>query len=279
MKHLLLMLAGALIVFSTPAFSQEAPPDCNASENTMRTKPYTRDQGDICIKEWEQKVKELEEKLNGLQMSIQKLNADLQSENTALSKSEAEIAALLEATKEQMDAFGQKIGVLEGKVRGLKSLGESALADRQDEVKGYEAELNAMRGNKISLYTPFFNRIVDLAREIRSLYRETKAKEYIVGTWAENRDCLWNIAGKADIYGDPFQWPKVWQGNTDQIRNPDIIIPGQRLKLPAAGPKTSDEVKAERSYWRKKRAAMVVRTSEVVPSATPSTPSKVNSIK
>ena len=58
-----------------------------------------------------------------------------------------------------------------------------------------------------------------------------------------------------EIYGDPFQWPKIWQANTDQIRNPDIIHPGQVLKVPPAGPKTDDESKAERKYWRKKRAA------------------------
>ena len=48
---------------------------------------------------------------------------------------------------------------------------------------------------------------------------------------------------------------KNWQANTDQIRNPDIIHPGQVLKVPPAGPKTDDESKAERKYWRKKRAA------------------------
>jgi nucleoid-associated protein YgaU len=65
---------------------------------------------------------------------------------------------------------------------------------------------------------------------------------------------LWNISGKAEIYGDPFQWPKIWQANTDIIRNPDIIHPGQVLKIPPPGPKTDEETKAERRYWRDKNA-------------------------
>jgi hypothetical protein len=79
---------------------------------------------------------------------------------------------------------------------------------------------------------------------------------------------LWNISGKADIYGDPFQWPKIWQGNTDMIRNPDIIHPGQKLMIPAPGAETSDEMKAERSYWRKKRAAEA-KKAELTPAAAP----------
>jgi len=94
-----------------------------------------------------------------------------------------------------------------------------------------------------------------LNRDIKGLYREKRIKGYTVGTWAENRDCLWNIAGRTEIYADPFQWPKIWQANTDQIKNPDLIQPGWVLSVPPAGPKTSDEMKAERQYYRKKRAA------------------------
>jgi hypothetical protein len=54
---------------------------------------------------------------------------------------------------------------------------------------------------------------------------------YTVGTWRENRDCLWNIAKKPEIYNDPFAWPKIWRANMDQIHNPDIIHPGQQLQI------------------------------------------------
>ena len=86
-------------------------------------------------------------------------------------------------------------------------------------------------------------------------FREKKIKSYTVGTWAENKDCLWNISGKVDIYGDPFQWPKIWQANTSIVRNPDIIHPGQVLTLPQKGPQSTDDQKALRKYWRNKRAA------------------------
>jgi len=36
-------------------------------------------------------------------------------------------------------------------------------------------------------------------------------------------DSLWTIAGKADILGDPFQWPLLFKANRDQIADPDFI--------------------------------------------------------
>ena len=33
-------------------------------------------------------------------------------------------------------------------------------------------------------------------------------------------------------YGDAAQWPKIFEANRDIIKNPDLIHPGQTLKLP-----------------------------------------------
>ena len=255
MKYLYSMIAILAISFASPVFAQNAPPDCNATEAQMKAKPYSKEQGDICIKEWEQKVKDLQDRLNALNASIGSLNQTLNNENAALQSGKDEIAALLGATQRQIEEFGQRLGVLEGKVRSMKGMNDAQLAEKYEEIRSYENDLNKMRGEKIALYPPYFNRITELAREIRSLYRTKPTKDYVVGTWADDRDCLWNIAGKAEIYNDALLWPKVWQANTEIIRNPDVIFPGQRLTLPAAAPKTSDEVKAERAYWKKKRAA------------------------
>jgi hypothetical protein len=197
----------------------------------------------------------LQERLNALNSSIGSLNKNLNDANTSLQTSNDEIAQLLNATQRQIEEFGQRLGVLEGKTRAMKGMNDAQLAEKYEDVKALENDLNKMRGEKIALYPSYFNRIIDLARDIRSLYRTKPTKDYVVGTWADDRDCLWNIAGKAEIYNDALLWPKVWQANTEIIRNPDIIIPGQRLTLPVAAPKTSDEMKAERAYWKKKRAA------------------------
>jgi nucleoid-associated protein YgaU len=44
-------------------------------------------------------------------------------------------------------------------------------------------------------------------------------------------DSLWKIAGKHRIYGDSFQWPLLFIANREQIKDPDLIEPGQTLKI------------------------------------------------
>jgi len=44
-------------------------------------------------------------------------------------------------------------------------------------------------------------------------------------------DCLWDIAGKKNVYADSFQWPLLWKANRDQIQNPDLIEVGWRLNV------------------------------------------------
>jgi len=43
-------------------------------------------------------------------------------------------------------------------------------------------------------------------------------------------DTLWGIAGR--FYQNPRLWPKIYNSNKDIIRDPDLIFPGQMLKIP-----------------------------------------------
>jgi nucleoid-associated protein YgaU len=44
-------------------------------------------------------------------------------------------------------------------------------------------------------------------------------------------DSLSKISKK--FYGDANQWKRIFEANRDQIKNPDLIRPGQTLKIPA----------------------------------------------
>lgn len=45
-------------------------------------------------------------------------------------------------------------------------------------------------------------------------------------------ESLSKIAKK--YYGDARQWPKIFEANKDTIKNPDLIFPGQVIKVPDA---------------------------------------------
>ena len=60
--------------------------------------------------------------------------------------------------------------------------------------------------------------------------------QYTVRSWAGERDCLWNIAGRPWAYGDPFKWRLIYDANKAKLPasgNPDLIEPGLVLDIPS----------------------------------------------
>ena len=45
-------------------------------------------------------------------------------------------------------------------------------------------------------------------------------------------DSLWSIAAQPDVYDDPYLWPVIYKFNRDQIVDPALIYPEQRLVIP-----------------------------------------------
>lgn len=55
------------------------------------------------------------------------------------------------------------------------------------------------------------------------------------------------------MYGDARLWPKIWLANLDQIKDPDVIVAGQVLRVPEPAPLTPDELAARDRYLRGQR--------------------------
>jgi LysM repeat protein len=48
-------------------------------------------------------------------------------------------------------------------------------------------------------------------------------------------------------YGSPADWPAVWWANRHQVSNPNLLLVGQRLRLPASGHVTAAMASAARA--------------------------------
>jgi nucleoid-associated protein YgaU len=62
------------------------------------------------------------------------------------------------------------------------------------------------------------------------------AAQYRVKTWHIDRDCLWNIAAKKEIYGDPWKWRAIYNANKDKLPKPDnphVVETGTLLDIPS----------------------------------------------
>ena len=57
---------------------------------------------------------------------------------------------------------------------------------------------------------------------------------YLGGYLVVGGDNLWSIAGQDNIYANPFMWPLIYKTNSGQIKDADLIFPGQYLYIPKA---------------------------------------------
>ena len=54
-----------------------------------------------------------------------------------------------------------------------------------------------------------------------------KSASYTVSTG----DNLWSISAQDSVYGNPYQWPLIFKANRHQIKDADLIYPGQELEI------------------------------------------------
>jgi len=68
--------------------------------------------------------------------------------------------------------------------------------------------------------------------EARRLEEERRMKMSPPTYVVERGDYLWRISGMETVYKNPIFWPLIFEANTGQIQDPDLIYPGQELTIP-----------------------------------------------
>jgi nucleoid-associated protein YgaU len=71
---------------------------------------------------------------------------------------------------------------------------------------------------------------------------------YIGGYLVVSGDNLWSIAAQDTIYSDPYMWPLIYKANSGQIKDADLIFPGQYFYIPKAkGPERAAAIEHARN--------------------------------
>ncbi len=180
-------------------------------------KEMTKEEWQAEINRLTQKKADLTAELNALQAEVNNLKntkAGLQT----YEECQKGLNEMIGASQADIDNFRAQLKALSAKIARKVS----PKADRQ-------AELDALKANKISALPEFFDQVHNLLQKQLDAWQE-KPKE-ILYTVIKG-DCLWNIAKKKDIYDNPFAWTKIYSSNRDQIKNPDLIYPQQIFKIP-----------------------------------------------
>ncbi|MBI5560082.1 MAG: LysM peptidoglycan-binding domain-containing protein [Deltaproteobacteria bacterium] len=84
---------------------------------------------------------------------------------------------------------------------------------------------------KISVFAPFLCILLALGSSAAGEEKAGEEKDVQYHT-VESGDTLWDISGK--YLKDPFKWPGLWKNNP-QIKNPDLIYPGDIVRITPEG--------------------------------------------
>ncbi len=207
MKIYKLLFAGMLFFFlSASIFAQ-----------SDRTKDMTKEEWQNEMNRLSAEKVSLTSELNSLKTEVanlKKMRDGLQTYDDCIN----DLYAMVGATKADVDNFRKQLADLTSKIDGR----QEPKADRQ-------AELDAMKKNKISALPEFFDQVHNqLQKKLDDWVEKPKELNYTV----VKGDCLWNIAKKKEHYANPFAWPIIYKANRDQIKNPDLIFPKQIFKIP-----------------------------------------------
>ena len=237
-RYLPVLLAGLMVLSTGFAAAQE----------------MTKDEWQQEMNRYKKMVTDQSVKVADLNKAIAALEAQLTKASTDYEKCMDELYALVGSDKQKAAAYRAEIEAAENKANELMRLSDADLVARSGEVDQLAAKVKSLWDNKLSLIPEFWDRLTALNDKVKNLQNTlaNAGMTYTVGTWAKNRDCLWNISKKKTVYDNAWLWPKIWQGNRDQIKDPDIIHPGQKLKIPPKGELTAQEKSAAKGYYSKK---------------------------
>jgi len=213
--------------------------------------------------EWQKQMTDYTARVTDLQTKVAALDAEIAALNSQSTKADADLRAcedalyaMLGVTRADVEAFEKELNDMEARVAELQRMSDAELLNHRDEIERMNARLTEMAASKIAMIPRYGSRVASLQEKVASLMKSlSREKTYTVGTWSQDRDCLWNIAKKKDIYANAWMWPKIWQGNRDKIKDPDLIKPSWVLKIPEGSELSKEEKSAANRYYRSKASS------------------------
>lgn len=140
----------------------------------------------------------------------------LEEKSAPVQKSPERLKAELDLSRKDVEQLNQKISQQKERIEELTR----ECADLRIKLAQTRAEKMEVEKRHTAL---------QLKNIQRRLILESK---YIRTYEVEEGDTLWGIAGKEEVYSNPFKWIAIYNANKDNLSSPDNIVPGQLLKIP-----------------------------------------------
>ena len=76
------------------------------------------------------------------------------------------------------------------------------------------------------------NGVSDEQSQVMQEGQEAQQEELATTYVVEEGDTIWGIAEKAEIYGNKYQWPLIYDANRDILDSYETLEEGQKLIIP-----------------------------------------------
>lgn len=173
------------------------------------------------IKKFQSETKRLLDEYEKIQAEINRLKKEISEEEQNAALKIDEIKTLEEDIK-KLKEKPAKYKVIKGNCLWVIAKMEKIYGDPYKWKKIYWANRDKIKDPDL-IYP---DQIFDIPREIIGAGPRPTEYEVVQG------DCLWKIAGLDKIYGDPYQWPKIYKANKGLINTPELIYPYQIFDIP-----------------------------------------------
>jgi hypothetical protein len=244
------IIFSGLIFFNKSSFAQ-SDEDCCEEDDTY---------GNVDGNNWQKQISDLNEKKVDLSKRLLLIKDDLNSLKSTADKNEGEIKKIEEdyfnflgITKAGLGDYDRKFNETEKKISGK-------IGTPSDARKFYFDEIES---SKVKCLPEYNSRYIAMKQKLELWEKEggvvtSKELQYTV----IKGDCLSYIASKKDHYGNGKYWPIIWDSNKDgvisapnsvskTITNPNLIYPGQVLRIPALSQENMKKIKDKTIYERK----------------------------
>lgn len=182
------------------------------------------------LAEWQKREADAKAEIPKVEAEITALKAELAALDEQLNKEWDDIYAMVGTDRAGVEAYRNDLKSLEAEVDGLMALSPEELFKRRAELDALQARLDEMKKSKIGQLSEMQDTIARIEGKMTQL-RGRMPKAIYTEYNVQRGDYLWKISGKQDIYGDPYQWMRIYSYNRDQIKDPDLIYPQQIFKI------------------------------------------------
>jgi LysM repeat protein len=248
-KLIILVLAfGLVFLAKAPLFAQDDDDEeQNAQMEEMDEETWQKQMDD-----YNAQKTQLTQKLGDLNKDIDGLKATLAEKENNAKICEATMYAAVGNTKDGVADFRKKFEETEKKIN-------SKTGTPADARKMYFDEISK---DKARCLTEFSDRYASMKKKLTD-WESIKPPE--TGYTVVKGDCLWKISKMK--YGSPYFWPAIWDANKagvvnkDQLKNrrhkevtnPNLIYPGQILKIPTLTDAQKKEAEMKSKKYRMHR--------------------------